>query len=194
MSLFHTPNIVKRLITKINQKGLSIYMYSQSIGIYPLLGSHSCAIHFKQDVSNLFSSYSHNTSQIKCNWGLNVPFWSRIRLYLIVHTIKLLAVSFYCLHFARFYTRTFIFWLLALWLVGFQVSLCLPVGDPFPGSYIVTSGCAYKVVIVGGYHCLLAASWYIMSCPICRSCEGKYSFLLTFLSFSGCKPSCCLAA
>ena len=90
MSFFHTLNIAKRLITKINQEGLSIYMYTQTVGNYPLLGNHLYAIHFKQDISNLLSNYSHNTSQITFNWGLNVPLWSRIRLYLIVNNIEFL--------------------------------------------------------------------------------------------------------
>ena len=48
--------------------------------------------------------------------------------------------------------------------------------------------------MVAGYHFLLLASWYITSCTMCRSCEGKCSFLYTVLSFSSCNPSCCLAA
>ena len=48
--------------------------------------------------------------------------------------------------------------------------------------------------MVAEYHCLFATSWYIISCPMYRSCEGKCSFLWTVCSFSGCKPSWCLAA
>ena len=87
--------------------------------------------------------------------------------------------------------RMFIFCFLALWLVGFQMSLCFPIGNTIPGSYIVTSGLHTKAC---NGNCLLVASWYMTSCPVSRSCEGKCSFLYTVLSFSGCKLSCCLAA
>ena len=68
-------------------------MYTETVDNYPLLGSHLCVIHFKQDISNLLLNNALNNSQIKFNWGLNVPLWSRIGLYLIVHTMKWLAVS-----------------------------------------------------------------------------------------------------
>ena len=35
-------------------------MYTQTAGIYHLLGSHLYAINSKQDISNLLSNYSHN--------------------------------------------------------------------------------------------------------------------------------------
>ena len=70
MSLYHTLNIVKKTYKRINQKGLSICMYAETIVNYPLLGIHLCAIHFKQDISNLLWNNSLNTSQIKFIWGL----------------------------------------------------------------------------------------------------------------------------
>ena len=48
MCTFYALNIAKRLVTKINQWQISIYMYVKTIGIYPLLGSHFCSNHIQQ--------------------------------------------------------------------------------------------------------------------------------------------------
>ena len=139
MSLFYTINIAKRLVPKINQWGLSIYMYIKIVIIYPLLGSHLHSIHIEQAKSNLLVKYPHNTPQIKFKWGHNVPLWSRIRLYLIVNCIKLLVIRFKCPHITRLWYRMFIFILLVVWYVGLQVSLCLSISDTFSWSDIVAS-------------------------------------------------------
>ena len=71
------------------------------ISIYPLLGSHLCGIHIWQAKTKLLSKYSHNPLQIKLKWGLNVPLWPRVRLYLIFNCIKLLVIRFKCLQITR---------------------------------------------------------------------------------------------
>ena len=71
-------------------------MHTKTFGIYPLVGRHLGAICFKQEISNLLLHNALNISQSKFNWGINVPLWSRMRLYLIVfiiNTVKLLAVN-----------------------------------------------------------------------------------------------------
>ena len=84
----------------------------------------------------------------------------------------------------------FIFTLLVLGLILFQVSLCFSILDTFFACDYVASRFFAQFLIVAGWNHLLDESWYMMHWFKCKS----YSFLHLLLSSSGFNPRSCLAA